>query len=335
MRSLRCSFPLLFVFASLALTQAQVKTDAQMDGFSGPVKSVSSAVTQTSVKWQQPGGPTLVAPLWCRDCEYDPDGTKTKSGQMAEGKFFGETIRLVRGADGHVTDRYSYNSYTGEMQRHDVMGQFGKIEQKVYSGGKFRSRTTYAYDEFGYLSEIGDYDAAGNSVDRSVIVNDKDGDRLRDASYDKNGQVTWEQIFDPETKIDRFTSYDELSKMKLTWTVVHGRLMSFWETADSHTQFGENFIEPQGGGTFDNYACRSDLSCEVSHVHYEYLDGDKRTPLSAEWRDAEGNLKLAAYFDYELDSYHNWTTRRVWVWNPELGQRALSETDARMITYWK
>jgi hypothetical protein len=59
------------------------------------------------------------------------------------------------------------------------------------------------------------------------------------------------------------------------------------------------------------------------------------TPLSAEWRDAEGNLKLATYFEYDLDAYHNWTTRKVWVWNPNLGVRTLSQTDARIITYWK
>jgi len=111
------------------LVRAQTKTDAQMDGCSGPVKSVSSAVTETSARRQQPGGPTLVAPLWCRDCEYDADGFETKSGQMIEGKFFGETLRLVRDACGHLTERYAYVFPSGELQRHDAMGPFGKIKQ--------------------------------------------------------------------------------------------------------------------------------------------------------------------------------------------------------------
>ncbi len=70
-------------------------------------------------------------------------------------------------------------------------------------------------------------------------------------------------------------------------------------------------------------------------VHYEYLDGDKHTPRSAEWRDSEGNLKVAAYFNYEVDSFHNWTYRQVWVWDPDLSERTLSEIDFRAITYWQ
>jgi len=94
-------------------------------------------------------------------------------------------------------------------------------------------------------------------------------------------------------------------------------------------------MEPEGEGSYDNYSCHSDLSCDVSHVHYEYLDGDKHTPRNAEWRDSEGNLMLAAYFEYEVDAFRNWTYRRVSVWNPELGEQTLYETDFRAITYWK
>jgi len=330
---LRCSF--IFVLAALNFAAGQAKTDAQMDGFSGPVRSVSSAVTRTSVKWQQPSGPTLVSPLWCKDCEYDPDGSKTKSGDLMEGKFYGETIRLIRDADGHVTERYSYNAASGELQRHDVMGPFGKIEQKVYVKGKLAFRATYAYDQYGYLSETASSDAAGNSEGRTVFVNAKDGSRVRESTYGGNGQLSWEHIDDPEAKTEHFTTFDEFGLVKLTWTFAHGKLTSFWEPPDSPKQFGDNFTEEEGEGSYENFACHSDLRCDISRVHYEYLDGDRHTPKSAEWRDAEGTLKSAAYFDYEVDSYHNWTTRRVWVWSPELGERTLLETDFRVISYWK
>ena len=324
------------VFAVLlSSVQAQSKTEAQMDGLSGPVKSVSSSTTQSGVRWQQPGGPTMVTPIWCRDCEYNPDGTKTKSGQVAEGKFFGEFIRLVRDADGHVTDRYSYSSSTGELQRHDVMGPFGKTEQRVYIGGKLRYRSTFSYDQYGHLSDWRSFDGAGKSEGDVLTVTDKEGTLLRKSAYGKNGGLSYEQTFDPETKVEHFTTFDELGKVKLTWTAIHGKLISFWEPHDSPSQFGDNFNEPDGEGNVDNYSCHADLSCDVSHVHYDYVDGDKHTPRSAEWRDSENNLKLAAYFDYEVDAFRNWTYRRVWVWNPELGERTLYETDFRAITYWK
>lgn len=306
-----------------------------MDGLAGPVKFVSSAITQSSVKWSQPGGPTLVTPIWCRDCEYEPDGTKTKSGQMVEGKFFGEIIQLVRDADGHVTDRYSYSASTGELQRHDVMGQFGRTEQKVYIGGKLRFRSTFSYDQYGHLSDWPSFDAAGNSEGRVLTATAKDGTVTRTSAYGKSGELSYEQTFDPETQVDHFIVFDDFGKARLTWTVVHGKLAAFWKLPDSPPQFGDNFTEPEGEGSSDNYSCHSDLRCDVSHVHYEYLDGDKHMPRSAEWRDSEGSLKLAAYFDYEVDAFRNWTYRRVWVWNPDLGQPTLYETDFRVITYWK
>jgi hypothetical protein len=277
----------------------------------------------------------MVTPIWCNDCEYDPDGSRTKSGQMVEGKFFGEVIRLVRDADGHVTDRYSYNASTGELQRHDVMGPYGKTEQKVYIAGKLRSRSTFSYDLYGHLSALRSFDGVGKSEGYTLTVTDKGDTITRRSSYGKNGELSSEQTFDPETETDHFTIFDEFGKVNLTRTVVRGKLNSFWEPHDSPLQYGGNFTEHIGDGSFDNYACHADLSCGVSHVHYEYVDGDKHTPRSAEWRDAEGNLKLAAYFEYEVDGFRNWTYRRVWVWNPELGERTLYETDFRAITYWK
>ncbi len=124
MRFLQCSLMLSALFAVFVpLPQAQSATDTQLDGLAGPGKSVSSAITESGVKWQQPSGPALVVPIWCKDCEYDADGTKIRSGQMVEGRFYGEAIRLVRDGDGRVRDRYSYGSPTGDLQRHEVMGE--------------------------------------------------------------------------------------------------------------------------------------------------------------------------------------------------------------------
>lgn len=201
MRSRRCSLALSFlVVTCVASAQVKSKTDAQMDGLAGPVKSVSSAITQSGVKWQQPGGPTLVAPIWCKDCEYDPDGTKTKSGELVEGKFFGEGIRLIRDANGQVTDRSSYNASTGELQRHEVMGPFGRTEQKVYIGAKLYSRSTFSYDQYGHLSEWLSFDAAGRSEGRTFTATDKEGTLTRRSVFGKNGELSCEQRSIPKQK---------------------------------------------------------------------------------------------------------------------------------------
>lgn len=335
MRSSRRSLSLSFlVVTCVASAQVESKTDAQADGLAGPVKSVSSTITRSGVKWEQPGGPTLVEPIWCKDCEYDPDGTKTKSGQVVEGKFFGEFIQPIRDANGHVTARFSYSGSTGELQRHEVMGPFGHTEQIVYIGGKLHWRQTFSYDQYGHMTDWMTFDAVGKSEGRVFTVTDKEGIVTRRSVYGKNGELSDEQTFDPETQVDHFTTFDEFGRVKLTWTISHGNLISFWEDHDSPSPNGAGFTILEGDGSFEDYSCHNDLSCDVSRVRYEYLDGDKHTPRSAEWRDSEGNLKLAAYFDYEVDSFRNWTYRQVWVWDTSLGERSLYETDFRIITYW-
>src|ERR1700687_4813620 len=101
MRSFRVVFPLTLVLAAaIGTAQEEHLTDARQDGFLGPVKSGPTKVSNSRVSWQQPAGPSLVTPIWCRDCEYDPDGTKTVSGQISDGKVVGDNIALDRDPDG-------------------------------------------------------------------------------------------------------------------------------------------------------------------------------------------------------------------------------------------
>jgi hypothetical protein len=123
--------------------------------------------------------------------------------------------------------------------------------------------------------------------------------------------------------------------VSLSWSVIGGKLASFWEPPDSLSQFGDNFNEHPSSDTAENYACHHDGKCELSRIHYDYLDPNERNPVSAEWRDADGNLRYAAYYEYEIDIFRNWTYRQVWVWTPELIERKLLETDSRTITYWQ
>ena len=115
--------------------------------------------------------------------------------------------------------------------------------------------------------------------------------------------------------------------------MIAGKLGSFWEQTPD-PQFGDNFTRWWPDGELDNYVCHKD-GCEISYLHFDYLDAEKRNPTSAEWRDSEGNLKLAAYYDYQIDAYGNWTRRAVSVWSPSLGERKLYETDSREIEYWQ
>jgi hypothetical protein len=335
MRSTRRSLVvLIFLISSFAFAQQPILTDAQRDDLTGPVKSVSTSVAVSGIRWQQPGGPSLVTPIWCQECAYDYDGTRTKSGQTVDGIFRGQTIWLVRDANGHVTDRLVTDAVTGQLQSHITMGPFGKTGLTNYVRGKADFRQTFGYDQYGNFSDLITFDGAGNQQAQLHITSTKDGQITERWVRGKNGQLDWDQTFDPETKVEHYTTFDDFGKVNLTWTVSRGNLISFWEPSDS-PQHGDNFNERVGNNDVDNYACQSDGGCEVSHVHYEYADPKRHNLKSAEWRDSRGDLRFAAYYKYEMDSAGNWTYREVWVWTPELGERALNETDFRTITYWQ
>jgi len=281
MRSLRYALlSPIFLTAFIGFGQQKRHTDAQNDDFAGPIKSVSTVTTHANVKWSQPSGPTMVLPVWCQDCAYDPDGMKTRSGQILDEKFVGDNIELVRDPNGHIANRRRINASTGELFDEETWGPFGK----------------------------------------DGVVTERSG-------WGKDDHLDSRETYDPETDVQHFTTYDEPGNVKLTWTYTQGHVESYWAQSDG-PQFGDTFIDFKDNGDSLRYYCQKDRQCERSVVHYDYLSPNKRNPTSAEWRDANGNLTLAAYCEYELDSFQNWTRRLVFVWSPDLPERSTKKTPA-------
>jgi len=195
-------------------------------------------------------------------------------------------------------------------------------------------RQTFSYDEYGHLRDMVSFDGAGNYEGRVFTRRDKTGAIMERSICGKDGRLEWQQIYDPETQVEQATGYDESDKVTQTWTVHRGNLISFWELSDLPSQLGDNFNERVGDDDVNNYACGNDGKCELSRIHYEYLDAEEHNLKSAEWNDSGGDLRYAAYYKYEIDSFGNWTYREVWVWTPELAERTLYETDFRTVTYW-
>lgn len=309
-------------------------TDAQRMDLAGPIKAVSTIANRTDVNWQEPRGPSLVVPIFCLECEFDANGNNTKSGQIFNGSFRGEIIRLVVDGQGHVTERVAEDALTGDMVRHEFVGLFGRTEESSYKSGELQYRVLLSYDEYGHTAEWLRLDAAGNQLDRTVVNTDKDGNDKEQWDW-RDGELSLHvrQTSDPQTKSERFTSFDPFGNTKLAWSVVGGKLKSFWELPDLPLQYGDGFSEDIGSDTFEAYDCRGG-GCELSRVHYVYLDANRRNPQSVEWRDESGNLRYATYYEYEIDAHRNWTQRKVWVWSASLGERSLYEADSRSISYW-
>jgi antitoxin component YwqK of YwqJK toxin-antitoxin module len=325
---------LLIATASCAQKKPQQmeKTDAELDGLAGPVRTVSTESQNFDARWHQPDGPSLLLPIFCRVCEYDPDGVKTRSGQMLDGRFAGDVIQVDRNHDGKVTSLRFFNG-NGDLYREDQCGPLGVTERTGYTEGKLSSRQTFTYDQYGHLSGVISYDKNGDEVDRFRTVTNKDGVVIEQSTWGKNGKLTSQATYNPETTVDQFTAFDESGKVTLKRTSVDSHVKSFWEAESSERRYGDSFYEPKGENDIDQWSCRGQ-KCDLFHIHFEYLDPNKRNPKSAEWRDSAGKVLFAAYYEYTMDASRNWTGRKITVLTPELTAPALYEEDSRAILYW-
>jgi hypothetical protein len=318
-----------------AAAQAQNKSEAQLDGLAGPVKTVTTLrETPANIRWQQPAGPTLVVPIWCHVCDYDRDGYRTRSGDVVDGKFIGESIALSRDPAGHLISRHTVDAASGEVNRQERFGPFGRTEADFYINGKLISHQVFRYDENGNQSEWLTWDGNGSSTGRVVTATAKDGTVLSRSSFAPDGTLLWRSSYDPTSDRDEIAVNEKSGAPALTRVADHGKTASFWEASDDSNRFGQRFTVDRGNGNVEFHECHRASGCSISQVHYEYAGPGKRNPTSAEWRDQSGSLQWAAYYDYEFDSAHNWTHRNVWVISPEQQQRTLYEEDWRTITYW-
>ena len=337
MRSLPRS--LLFavsLVASVCAAQQESKSQAQLDGLTGPVKSVTTLrETPSGVKWQQPAGPTLVIPVWCHVCDYDQDGYRTRSGDVVDGKFIGESINLTHDSSGHLASLQATDSGTGKITREERFGPFGRTERDFYLNGNLTSHQVFRYDENGHQSEWITWDGKGKPTGRDVVVTAKDGTVLSTSSWSGEGTLLWRNTYDPASDQDQISVNEKTGAPALVRVAAHGKPASFWEASEDTNRFGQKYTVDRGNGDVEVHECHRGTGCSLSQVHYEYAGPGKLNPTSAEWRDEAGNLQWAAYYDYDFDSGHNWTHRKVWVVSPEQSQGTLFEEDWRTISYWE
>lgn len=157
---------------------ADKKTDAQMDGLLGPVRSVSTRQELGKVDLPPEKRATWVIAAWCEFCEYDREGNRLRSGQ--------ETMRIVRDENNGVSEKIFENP-DGDVYRHEVWGPFGITAQTGSAKGKAISHSTWRYDENGHVAEFHNYDQEGVQVQSSLTVNGKLDHNREEWDYGKGG----------------------------------------------------------------------------------------------------------------------------------------------------
>ena len=353
MRRLRLLFLLCFV--SLACGQSAnktiPKTEAQQDGFSGPVHSVRMLSDSNSAPWTVSGNGgrrvalpasrlfMLVASLTCHVCDYDEQGNRTRSGQFItnsknERVFVGSDIAIIRDSAGRMVERTVTDSGSGKLLSHDWFGPFGMTESLLYRAGKLTGSRTRTYDSAGHLTEDVFTDADGNTVKRVTVTYDNQGQWINRALVGAHGELRRLETYDPATDTQHYQEFNSSNALKTEFVVAKNRMLSYWSTSEVPGINSGISTEYFPGSDVYNFQCHMDGYCETFCIHYTYLDGDYNVPTSVERHDASGALTDAAYVEYTVDDHHNWITRKVWLVSPELPDRTLYQVDARSITYW-
>jgi hypothetical protein len=171
----------LLSFLLLALTVQHVfaahskLTDAELDGFKGVVKSVTTKVERFDPSDPDaPNHPGITYAVGCEVCEYDEGGNSIKRGQIFDGRFLGGTTQYVRDENGSIRDKILLDE-KGQLFQKVTLGPFGKTEEEDYQHGILQWRQTLRYDEHGNMIEWLTFDAHGNQNASTTATFDEQG----------------------------------------------------------------------------------------------------------------------------------------------------------------
>jgi hypothetical protein len=318
----------LLLLARPAFSSGHRWTDAENLGLAGPVQSVTTTHQAFMPEPAQPDGPTIVYPLSCEYCEFDRDGTRVRDGGIRK--------RRVLDAQGRVEEDITENE-KGEVTQRDVYANrsFGKVRSETWMDGKLLSSATFDYDGQGNMVEWDTYKADGTLEARTWSRFDGRGNEIEQVS-EGPGEIYYDVIktYDPRTgHQESFASLDRDGSLRLSMTMDDRTVLSYWQRPGDKRTYGSDVCFADDDGTErDCRDYKSDGS--YSTAHYNFTDKTKRNPVKAVLRDPDGQRLMEADYDYALDQYGNWTSRTVWVWTRESGERRLLEKDSRTLTYY-
>jgi hypothetical protein len=325
---------LAFLFAAISLSASETKrTDARIDGFVGPIRSVSATEEKTQLDWHPANAAVLPGGLWCHECEYDREGNRIRFGQLVEGEFRGDSSRITHDENGNVIEKVVEND-EGEVHRREVLGPFGITLAEDFENGKLTYHSTWSYDGNGHITDYFWYDREGTVLARSERMTDATGNSKEEWDYGQDGKLTlhFVETTDPNKGTWAITTFNENGSVKLALNTEGTKVLSFWREPGEDLPFGSIFFMDRAGKTQESYRCHLGGGCD--HIVTYFPDERSHNATRLEWHDPAGVLQLAADYEYGLDGYGNWTKQTIWLSTPDLGDHKLFQINRRILTYW-
>ena len=267
------------------------KTDAELDGLSGPVKAVSKTENHSQIKLD----PDVLSILhWsgCTECEYDKGGHRTRSGLIVSSEFHGQATHYLRDGAGNVIEQIQEND-KGEPIQRTLVSQFGPTEEMNLVNGRWQTFLLNRYDTKGNLVESQTFDPQGALTVRRNMVYDDEGLVIEEWDRGPNSSfLHFVHTYDRRTKFETWTNFHEDGSVGLTFTLLDSKVLSYWQPPGSKPEIGSAFFMDTGPKTQESRSYNSDGS--FKRTESKFLDEKKRNPSRIESYDEANELKAAA-----------------------------------------
>jgi hypothetical protein len=303
-------------------------TQASNTGLNGPVHTVKLQIQKLNEDprsqpklWSSVHGPWLVFDRQGRIIDNSnapsPDG-EVSGYARTEYRDDGSVIGHLSSEPGHeVLSRSETTTHPD-----------GSTETSTFFDEKLVSRTLVRRNPERNEEEDFNYSASGELVSSSSSRSDNDGRNVDVIVTSPNSfwhmcDLYW------ENGIQR-TELNEQGKVLWSISMQDGKLLSAWHDPDCHCAGSLGWDKHYEGGT--SYGFQEDGALEEIISKHPGRYGNIENDEEERYRD--GILMEKLTFEYQRDSYGNWTERTVSAWDPETNSVVPIEADTRVITYY-
>ncbi|HYR43918.1 MAG TPA: hypothetical protein VER98_12895 [Terriglobia bacterium] len=317
--------------AMLLATAGDRPPDIENFGLSGPVHTVNSTVEKLS---PDPRNRPLI-PLWtaCGNCSFDRRGYSISRAHVSDGALQIAHVEVNSDAQGWPTEERSYGD-DGALRSRTVFynGPYGPLDSESWIGDRQTSRSQNVYDEHGHTIVSRTWDESGLSVEILTRWGEHDeeleeiirfpqsnGEDIQTTTYSANGD---------RSAIERRRNGDLLMRV----TFDDERVTSWFMKKDAN--FGIGFGTKSEPGFTVNFGSEPQTG---GLVRTEYVHPGRKgniDPDEVREYDAAGTLAEKVTFDYDWDSFGNWTRRTAYVRDLTAGTPTAVQRVTRVISYY-
>jgi hypothetical protein len=261
---------------------------------------------------------------------------------------FDATGRITEQANPIVSDdtapsivRYDYDRGTCNLSWSDGLSDWCReirhtashfLDIRTWKNGVLFSRVTNQFDFEGRLIELTSYNSRGRVLLRLVYRYDAGGSIMESYAPRPEGQFVLQMSsrYDLAGELVQQSVFDAGGQTVTAFSLSGGHLTSYWQRAECGCA---NSVEVTSDGVSYTYQTNVDGTLRTTVANHR-LSQSRIEPSDVERFAEDGSLAEKVVFDYERDSWGNWTKRTVYLEDAITGVSFPVQEDNRTIVYY-